>query len=312
MEAMDTPTPTPASPSESPSPKPLSAFGQVRELLDMIKFEHTVFALPFALLGALASVRGLPPLDKVLWILVAMVGARTAAMTFNRLVDQDVDADNPRTRQRALPAGRVSRAGAMILLAVAITTFAYAGGRLGPLTWKLVPVALVVILGYSFCKRFTVLSHAVLGLSLAGAPLGAWIAVNGRLDPPAGWLALGVLTWTTGFDILYALQDLDFDRERKLFSIPARLGVSNALFISRACHLVALGAWAAYNLSVEAHVLPWLGWAAVAGILLREQWTVRGGRLDRIDHAFFTLNSLVGLIFFAGHLGEWVLARLVP
>jgi 4-hydroxybenzoate polyprenyltransferase len=156
----------------------------------MIKFEHTVFALPFALLGALATVRGLPPLEKIGWILVAMVSARTAAMTFNRIADQDLDGENPRTRDRALPAGRVSRGGAMALLGLAIVLFAYAAGRLGPLPWKLVPLALLVILGYSFCKRFTVLSHVVLGLSLAGAPLGAWIAVNGRLDPPA-WCSPG-------------------------------------------------------------------------------------------------------------------------
>jgi len=287
-------------------------YNNLRELLDMIKFEHTVFALPFALLGALATVRGLPPLDKVLWILAAMVAARTAAMTFNRLADQDLDGANPRTRDRALPAGRVSRAGAVALLAVAIVLFGYAAGRLGPLTWKLAPLALLVILGYSFCKRFTALSHAVLGLSLAGAPLGAWIAVNGRLDPPAWWLALGVLAWTTGFDILYALQDLAFDQERGLHSIPARLGVPAALGISRAMHLAALLAWALFNLGMEAHVLPWLAWALVAGILAREQWVVRGGRLERIDHAFFTLNSLVGLIFFLGYLAEWLLGSLAP
>ncbi|MDR3672621.1 MAG: UbiA-like polyprenyltransferase, partial [Holophaga sp.] len=279
---------------------------------DMIKFEHTVFALPFALLGALATVRGLPPLDKVWWILVAMVGARTAAMTFNRIADQDLDGANPRTAERALPAGRVGRGGAMALLGLAIVLFAFAAGRLGPLPWKLVPLALLVILGYSFCKRFTVLSHVVLGLSLAGAPLGAWIAVNGRLDPPAWFLAAGVLTWTAGFDILYALQDLDFDRERGLHSVPSRLGVPAALWVSRAMHLAALAAWAMFNLKLEAHLFPWLAWIAVAGILAREQWMVRGGRLDRIDHAFFTLNSLVGLIFFTGYLAEWVVARLAP
>jgi 4-hydroxybenzoate polyprenyltransferase len=277
----------------------------------MIKFEHTVFALPFALLGALATVRGLPPLDKVCWILAAMVAARTAAMTFNRIADQDLDGANPRTRERALPAGRVSQAGAMALLGLAIVLFGYAAGRLGPLPWKLVPLALLVILGYSFCKRFTVLSHMVLGLSLAGAPLGAWIAVNGRLDPPAWFLAAGVLAWTAGFDILYSLQDLGFDQERRLHSIPARLGVPAALWISRALHLLALASWAAFNLKVDAHVFPWLAWAALAVILGREQWVVRGGRLERIDHAFFTLNSLVGLIFFAGHLAEWVAARLL-
>jgi 4-hydroxybenzoate polyprenyltransferase len=278
----------------------------------MIKFEHTVFALPFALLGALATVRGRIPLDKVLWILVAMVAARTAAMTFNRIADRDLDGANPRTRDRALPAGRVSLGGAFALLGLAIVLFGFAAGRLGPLPWKLVPLALLVILGYSFCKRFTVLSHVVLGLALAGAPLGAWIAVNGRLDPPAWWLALGVLAWTAGFDILYALQDLAYDRERRLHSIPARLGVPVALWASRGLHLVALAAWALFNLKLEAHLLPWLAWAAVAVILAREQWVVRGGRLERIDHAFFTLNSLVGLIFFTGHLAEWVVARLAP
>lgn len=287
-------------------------FNGLYELLDMIKFEHTVFALPFALLGALATVRGLPPLDKVWWILVAMVGARTAAMTFNRIADQDLDGANPRTRTRALPAGRVSRGGAMVLLGLAIVLFGFAAGRLGPLPWKLVPLALLVILGYSFCKRFTVLSHAVLGLSLAGAPLGAWIAVNGRVDPPAWFLAAGVLTWTAGFDILYALQDLDFDQRRRLHSIPARLGVPAALWVSRAMHLAALAAWAMFNLRMEAHLFPWLAWAALALILGREQWVVRGGRLERIDHAFFTLNSLVGLIFFTGYLAEWVVARLAP
>jgi 4-hydroxybenzoate polyprenyltransferase len=287
-------------------------FKQCGELLDMIKFEHTVFALPFALLGALGAVRGLPPLIKVVWVLVAMVGARTAAMTFNRLADAEIDGENPRTRDRALPAGRVSRAGALALLGVSIVLFGFAAGKLGALPWKLAPLALVIILGYSLCKRFTALSHVVLGLSLAGAPLGAWIAINGRVDPPALWLALGVLTWTTGFDILYSLQDLEFDRNRGLHSVPSRLGVPKALWLSRGAHLVALLALGLYNLRMDVHLFPWLGWAAVAAILIREQWVVRGGRLDRIDHAFFTLNSLVGLIFLTGHGIEWFISHLIP
>jgi 4-hydroxybenzoate polyprenyltransferase len=289
-----------------------SHFTNFKELLDMIKFEHTVFALPFALLGGLATHHGTPPLDKVLWILVAMVGARTAAMTFNRLADEDLDAENPRTLSRALPAGRVTRAGAYGLLGAAIILLCLAAGRLGPLPWKLVPVALFVILGYSFCKRFTAFSHVVLGLSLAGAPLGAWIAVNGTLDAPVLYLALGVLTWTAGFDIIYALQDLDFDKARGLHSVPSRLGAGMSLFLSRLLHLVAMASWAAYNVRMEVHVLPWLAWAVVGGILLREQWVVRGGRLERIDHAFFTLNSLVGLIFFTGQAAEWLLGRAMP
>ncbi len=273
----------------------------------MIKFEHTIFALPFAFLAALVAAQGLPPAEKLLWIALAMVGARTAAMTFNRLADADIDGENPRTAQRAIPAGRVPRLGAYALMGGAIVLLGLAAGRLGPLCWKLAPLALFIILGYSICKRFTPLAHAVLGLALAGAPLGAWIAVTGGLEAPAWLLALGVLAWTAGFDIIYALQDQDFDRRAGLHSIPVALGTGGALLVSRLLHLIALGAWAQFNLVVGAHAFPWLAWTAVAAILAREQWLVRGGRLDRIDEAFFTLNSLVGLIFFAGHLGEWIL-----
>ena len=292
-------------------PRTFNLFSNSRELLDMIKFEHTVFALPFALLGGLASYRGTPPLEKFLWIVVAMVGARTAAMTFNRLADEDLDGENPRTRSRALPAGRVSRSSAYTLLGIAILVLCLAAGRLGPLPWKLVPLALLVTLGYSFCKRFTALSHVVLGLALAGAPLGAWIAVNGTLDAPVLFLALGVVAWTAGFDIIYALQDLGFDTDRGLHSLPSRLGVHGSLAVSRLLHLVAMAAWAGYNLRMDVHLLPWVGWALVGAILLREQWVVRGGRLERLDHAFFTLNSLVGLIFFTGHAAEWLTGRLM-
>lgn len=273
----------------------------------MIKFEHTVFALPFAFLGALAGAQGMPSWEKILWILVAMVGARTAAMTFNRLADADIDADNPRTKQRAIPAGRVSRAAAYAMLGAAILLFEVAAGKLGPLCWKLSPLALLIILGYSICKRFTPFAHLVLGLSLAGAPLGAWIAVTGTIEAPAWLLALGVLAWTAGFDIFYALQDQDYDRGVGLHSIPVALGTKGALWVSRLLHLVALGAWAGFNVIVGAHALPWLAWFGVVGILAREQWLVRDGRLDRMDEAFFTLNSFVGLIFFLGHLGEWVM-----
>lgn len=292
-----------------PMPLPRMPLRQTRELLDMIKFEHTVFALPFALLGALAAAQGIPPLRTSLWILAAMVGARTAAMTFNRLVDVDLDAENPRTAGRALPAGRVSRAGAILMLGAAIVLFGVAAGALGPLTWALSPLALVVILGYSLCKRFTSWAHVVLGLSLAGAPLGAWIAVSGRFEVPALWLSAGVLTWTAGFDILYALQDEGFDRASGLHSIPARLGTAGALWISRLLHLLALAAWGQFNLLMGAHFFPWLGWVVVAAMLAREQWLVRSGDLTRIDEAFFTLNSLIGLVFFLGHALEWWLSR---
>jgi 4-hydroxybenzoate polyprenyltransferase len=284
-------------------------YNQCIELLDMIKFEHTVFALPFAFLGALGAAQGVPPLKTILWILAAMVGARTAAMTFNRLVDADLDAENPRTAGRALPAGRVSKAGAMALMGAGIILFGLAAGALGPLTWALSPLALIIILGYSLCKRFTTWAHVVLGLSLAGAPLGAWIAVSGRIEAPALWLSAGVLAWTAGFDILYALQDEGYDRSKGLHSVPARLGTSGALALSRALHGLALVAWALFNLQMGSHALPWLGWAAVAAMLAREQWLVRGGDLSRIDQAFFTLNSFVGLVFFLGHALEWWLSK---
>ncbi len=299
MGTMDT---DPQMPSQTPS-----LFKQFRELLDMIKFEHTVFALPFALTGALAAVQGLPAWSTLGWILGAMVGARTAAMTFNRLVDADVDAENPRTATRALPAGRIAPWTAWVMLGGSILLFTHAAARLGPLPWKLAPLALTVLLGYSLCKRFTSWSHVVLGLALAGAPMGAWIAVAGTLEGPALPLALGVLAWTTGFDILYALQDEAFDRQKGLHSVPVALGTLGALTAAKACHVVALGAWALFNLVMGVHVFPWLAWMGVALILSREHWVVRGGRLERIDHVFFTLNSLVGLIFFLGHLLEWVL-----
>jgi 4-hydroxybenzoate polyprenyltransferase len=268
----------------------------------MIKFEHTVFALPFALLAAMAAAQGLPPLRTLIWILVAMVGARTAAMTFNRLVDADLDAENPRTASRAIPAGRVGAWAAWLLLGASCALFGFSAGMLGPLPWKLAPLALAIILGYSLCKRFTSWSHVVLGLSLAGAPLGAWIAVGGRLDAAAWPLALGVLAWTAGFDILYALQDRDFDRASGLHSIPSRFGVQGSLWISRGLHLLAVAAWATFEFQMASRLFPWLAWLAVSLILVREQWVMRRGGLERLDHAFFTLNSLVGLIFLAGHL----------
>ena len=298
----------PVGPDQTKAPTS-SYFQHLHELLDMIKFEHTVFALPFAFLGALGAAQGLPPLRIGLWILVAMVGARTAAMTFNRLVDEDLDAENPRTAGRALPAGRVSRIGAIALLGTGIVLFGVAAGALGPLTWALSPLALAVLLGYSLCKRFTSWAHAVLGLSLAGAPLGAWIAVAGRIETPALWLSAGVLAWTAGFDILYALQDEGFDRSKGLHSIPARLGTTRALLLSRALHLVALLCWGIFNHQMGGRLWPWLGWGAVTAMLAREQWLVRGGDLSRIDQAFFTLNSLVGIVFFAGHALEWWLSR---
>jgi 4-hydroxybenzoate polyprenyltransferase len=283
--------------------------GHFRELLDMIKFEHTVFALPFAALAALAATEGRAPLDAYFWVLVAMVGARTLAMTFNRVADADRDRENPRTSNRALPAGRVRPWMAWLMVGASACAFGMAAAKLGPLPTKLAPYAFALLLGYSLAKRFTALSHAMLGLALACAPLGAWIAVAGRPEPPAWWLSFGVLAWTAGFDILYALQDRDFDAAKGLCSAPAAFGVAVALRMSRLCHLLAVAAWAMFLAKMGATLLPWLSLAAAAAILCREQWVVRDGNTERLDYAFFTLNSLVGVVMLLGYFAHWARMR---
>jgi len=282
---------------------------RLRELLDMIKFEHTVFALPFAALGALAATEGRVPWPAYFWILAAMVGARTLAMTFNRVADADLDKENPRTRDRALPAGRVRPWMAWLMVGASAAVFGLAAAMLGPLPAKLAPYAFAVLLGYSIAKRFTLLSHAVLGLALACAPMGAWMAVAGRPEPPAWWLSFGVLAWTAGFDMLYALQDREFDVRKGLHSVPAVFGVPSALRASRLCHLLALASWATFLAKMDATFLPWLSLAAVAAILCREHWVVREGDLGRLDHAFFTLNSLIGVVMLLGYFVHWARMR---
>jgi len=271
----------------------------------MIKFEHTVFALPFAFLGALAASPALPSWRTLGWILAAMVGARTAAMTFNRLVDADLDAGNPRTQSRALPAGRVSRAGAIVLLGGSIVLFGFAAGMLGPLPWMLSPLALLVILGYSLCKRFTSLAHTVLGLALAGAPLGGWIAISGRLDPPAWFLALGVLTWTAGFDVLYALQDEDFDKDLNLKSIPSILGKKEALQLAKIIHFCSAIFVVVVAVLTPANWLHIVGSISFIGLLAYQHTLVKPDDLSRVNLAFFTTNGIASVIY-----GVFVIASL--
>lgn len=199
-----------------------------KNLMEMIKVEHTVFSVPFALLGAMTTVRGLPAIDRTVWIVIAVTATRTATMTFNRLADYDIDSKNPRTKNRALPTGQVSHKGAICLLGTSIVVFICAANSLGTLPRQLAVPTLLVILGYYLCKRFTLLSHIILGLSLAIAPLGASIAVNGYVDPSIWFLAAGVLTWPAGFDIIYALQDIAFDRKYSMHSIPACTSITNS------------------------------------------------------------------------------------
>ncbi|HWW75726.1 MAG TPA: UbiA-like polyprenyltransferase, partial [Pyrinomonadaceae bacterium] len=266
----------------------------IRTTLEMIKIEHTLFALPFAFLGAVLAARGftpsgLPTVWQAVWITLAMVGARSAAMAFNRIADREFDARNPRTATRAIPAGRLSVSFVWAFTLLAAALFFTASAMLNRLTLLLAPVALGSVLLYSYTKRFTSLSHVVLGWCLSIAPTGAWVAVRGAIDSPVPpLLSLVVLLWTAGFDVLYACQDYDFDREAGLRSIPARLGVARALWVSRGLHA---GAFAAL---VGLYFLTGLGLFALAGVmatgalLIYQHSLVRAGDLSRLNAAFFT------------------------
>jgi 4-hydroxybenzoate polyprenyltransferase len=265
--------------------------------LGLVKFEHTLFALPFALLSLLVAAAGRPPRRVLLLVLVAMVAARSAAMAFNRLVDRRLDAANPRTVDRHLPAGLVSAGGTGLLVLVASGLLVLAAWLLNPLCFVLSPVALLIVLGYSYTKRFTPYSHLVLGLGLAVAPVGAWLAVTGQLAPFPLWLAAGVMFWVAGFDTIYACQDVDFDREHGLHSLAARYGVPRALWLSRLFHLLAVSCLAiAFARSDVLGPVALLGVVVMAGLLIWEQWLARGGDLRRIQRAFFEINSWIGVV----------------
>jgi 4-hydroxybenzoate polyprenyltransferase len=276
---------------------------RLRLTLEMIKFEHSVFALPFALTGALLAfrashLRGQIFGEKLLWIVLAMVGARSAAMTFNRILDADIDSRNPRTRMRHLPAGLLSTRFAWGFIAIAILVFLLAARALNPLCLKLAPVALAVVFFYSFTKRFTTFSHLVLGLSLGMAPAAAWIAVTGSLDPKILWLTAAVTFWTAGFDIIYSCQDYEFDGREGLFSLPRRFGMSGALWIARLFHVAMLASLVALALSFALGWLSWLGIGAILLMLAYEHSLVKADDLSRVDAAFFTVNGYVSVLFF--------------
>ncbi len=291
----------------------LSVFWKkLRLTLEMIKFEHSVFALPFAMTAALLAARDgdLSPAGlgrKLPWIVLAMVGARSAAMTYNRLVDDDSDSRNPRTSARHLPAGLLSRAFAWGFLGASVLLFLLSARMLNPLCFYLAPPALAVILFYSFTKRFTSFSHVVLGLALGIAPAAAWIAVRGSLDPRILWLTAAVMFWTAGFDIIYACQDYEFDGREGLFSLPRRYGVGGALWISRAFHLAMLGSLAALAAGFRTGWLSIAGVVLTAGLLGWEHRLVKPNDLSKVNAAFFTVNGCVGVLFFLFWAADMVL-----
>jgi 4-hydroxybenzoate polyprenyltransferase len=284
--------------------------GNVRTTLEMIKIEHMLFALPFAFLGATLAARGLPNAWQIVWITVAMFGARSAAMTFNRITDRDIDAANPRTRSRAIPAGLLSLRFAWAFTILSSALFFVASAMLNRLTLLLSPVALASVLLYSYTKRFTSLSHLVLGWCLAIAPTGAWIAVRGHLDSPAPLLlSLVVLLWTAGFDVLYACQDYDFDRRAGLRSIPARVGISNALLVARALHAGAFAALVGLYFVVQLGWLPLAGLVATGALLVYQHSLVKASDLSRLNAAFFTTNAFVSVILFVTFGGATLLSK---
>ena len=274
----------------------------------MIRFSHSVFALPFALSSAVIAAGAGISWRQVAWILVAMVGARSAAMGFNRLADQPFDARNPRTAGRELPRGAISRGEVWVFVAASAATLVVAAAMLNPLCLALSPVALLIVFGYSYTKRFTALSHVFLGLALAIAPMGAWLAIRGRFEAPPVVLGLAVLFWVAGFDTIYACQDEAFDRAEGLHSLPARLGTRRALVLARLFHVIAVALLAAVYALAPLHPIYLAGVGVVAGLLIYEHSLVRADDLSRIDAAFFTVNGWISLGYFAVTLAARLMA----
>jgi 4-hydroxybenzoate polyprenyltransferase len=282
--------------------------------LEMIRFEHSVFALPFALTGALLAFResGFAVEHKgwiVSWIVVAMVGARSAAMAFNRLVDAEIDARNPRTKSRHIPAGLLSRGFCWGFTVASSLGFLLAAWELNELCFHLAPLALAVVFTYSFTKRFTHFSHIVLGFALGIAPAAAWIAVRGSLDPRILWLTAAVTAWTAGFDVIYSCQDFEFDSESELFSVPKVFGIAKALMIAKILHAGMIVSLLMLVYQLHLGALSLAGVAAVTGLLVYEHGLVKPTDLSRVNAAFFTMNGWVSVLFFVFWAADIFLIR---
>jgi 4-hydroxybenzoate polyprenyltransferase len=271
---------------------------KARTFFELIKFEHTAFALPFAYMGMVMAARGWPGWRVFLLVTLAMASARTAGMTLNRLIDRKIDAQNPRTRSRPLVSGTFKTSWAWTGVAASVFLLLVSAGSLNPLCLKLSPVALALLTGYHYAKRFTPFCHWVLGAVLGAAPIGGWLAVTGAFSWEPLLLAMAVMCWVAGFDILYSLQDVDFDRSAKLHSIPVRYGVSRALTISAANHVAALVFFALFGWAAGLGAVFAAGLAIVAVLLRIEHGLVGDGDLSRINTAFFTINGWVGILLF--------------
>jgi 4-hydroxybenzoate polyprenyltransferase len=264
----------------------------------MIKFSHSIFALPFALTSAIIAASGFPSFGQIFWIIVAMVGARSAAMALNRIIDRKIDAANPRTASREVPAGKVKVTDAVVFTIVSLAILVFAAYMLNPLCFKLSPVAIAVLFLYSYTKRFTWLSHFVLGLAISAAPLGAWIAVRGTFDWEILPMAVAVIFWLAGFDVLYALQDMEFDKSFGLYSIPKRFGIKRTLLLSNIFHLFAWVLLLFTGIIFDLGVLYWLGMLIVAGLFIYEHSIVKPDDLSKLDMAFFNMNGYISMTVF--------------
>lgn len=271
---------------------------KLKIFLDMIKFPHTIFALPFALTSAFIASGGMPEFRKFLWIIIAMVSARTGAMSFNRLVDMHIDAKNPRTKDRPLPKGLISKSAVTFYTIISFILLIFSAYMLNELCFYLSPIAIIILTGYSLTKRFTHYSHIVLGLALAGAPLGAWIAIKGLVELLPVILSLAVLFWVAGFDVLYALQDYEFDKKEGLHSIPVKFGIKNSILISRIFHILMVILLAYIYFLGNFGFVYITGLVVISALLIYEHSLVKENDLTKLDIAFFNMNGYISVLFF--------------
>jgi 4-hydroxybenzoate polyprenyltransferase len=284
----------------------MSFYGPIATYLRMIKFSHSVFALPFALTAAIIAVGGMPGAWETFWIVVAMVGARSGAMGMNRIIDRKIDAENPRTKDREVASGKISVQSALFFSIVSFVVLVLAAYMLNPLCFKLSPVAIAMVVVYSFTKRFTWASHFVLGLAVAIAPLGAWIAIKGTMDIRIVPLFLAVVFWLPGFDILYALQDKEFDRSYGLHSIPARFGTLKTLRLAHALHGITVFCLFLTGIIFNLGAVYWVGMLVVAGFFIYEHSLLKPEDLSKLDMAFFNMNGYISLAVFAATFLDFV------
>lgn len=266
--------------------------------LKMIKLSHSVFALPFAFTGAILAASGIPSLKQVFWIAVAMVGARSGAMGLNRIIDRKIDAANPRTANREIPSGKINVRDAVIFTFISLALFVFAAYNLNPLCLKLSPIAIGVLVLYSYTKRFTWMAHFVLGIAISAAPIGAWIAIRGTFDLEIMPLSIAVVFWLAGFDVLYALQDMEFDRSHGLHSIPQRFGIKRSLILSRIFHFITWSMLAVNGILFNLNLVYWTGMLLVAGLLIYEHSLVKAHDLSKLDMAFFNMNGYISIAVF--------------